>query len=443
SPISSLPTLFDQTVSCSSSGQLENVPQATPNIEQLLEKQGNGEAGVNIVEMLKALHSLQKENQRLQEQIMTLTAKKERLQLLNVQLSVPFPVVTSSNGPGSQAQYILPPNVCNNDSLSITKSPPCKNSFGIENSLSTSSEDPHSGCPSRSSSSLSFHSTPPPLPMLQQSPASLPLPGVQQVNGLARVAGSGLGGGTSAGHSLSTVPMVDGLMGTLAGGPQMPINGILGNLNGAQAQPPSALTQASGPPTLQLSTSLSSVPSLSPLTEQQRHVLHQHEQQLQQLQQLPTSRQLQQLLTSQPLNPEQQALVFQMMQQIQQKRELQRLQMSSSSQLSMSSLLAATSAPLHSSTSALMTSAPQPPPSSSSLLASLSPQQLNPSSALLAPQATPPLSAPGSGLLASGTGMAPVLTAQTNPFLNLQADGNTPKGTSMNEKGAPLTQDKG
>ncbi|PKU34732.1 protein af-17 isoform x5 [Limosa lapponica baueri] len=316
---------------------------------------------------------------------------------------------------------LLAHQVCNNDSLSISKSPPCKNSFGIENSLSTSSEDPHSGCPSRSSSSLSFHSTPPPLPMLQQSPASLPLPGVQQVNGLARVAGGGLGGGTTASHSLSTVPMVDGLMGTLAGGQQMPINGILGNLNGAQAaQPPSALTQASGPPTLQLSTSLSSVPSLSPLTEQQRHVLHQHEQQLQQLQQL---------LTSQPLNPEQQALVFQMMQQIQQKRELQRLQMTSSSQLSMTSLLAATSAPLHSSTSALMTSAPPPPPSSSSLMASLSPQQLNPSNALLAPQATPPLNAPGNSLLASGTGIPPVLTAQTNPFLNLQADGNTPKGT--------------
>ena len=41
---------------------------------------------------------------------MTLTAKKERLQLLNVQLSVPFPVVTSSNGPGSQAHYIRPTN---------------------------------------------------------------------------------------------------------------------------------------------------------------------------------------------------------------------------------------------------------------------------------------------------------------------------------------------
>ncbi|NWT62612.1 AF10 protein, partial [Erythrocercus mccallii] len=250
SPISSLPTLFDQTVSCSSSGQLDNVPQATPNIEQLLEKQGNGEAGVNIVEMLKALHSLQKENQRLQEQIMTLTAKKERLQLLNVQLSVPFPVVTSSNGPGSQAQYILPASVCAGDSLSISKSPPCKNSFGIENSLSTSSEDPHSGCPSRSSSSLSFHSTPPPLPMLQPSPASLPLPGAQQVNGLARVAGAGLAGASGAGHSLSSVPVVDNLLGSLAGAPQLPLNGILGSLSGAQ--PPAA-----APPALQLSSSLS------------------------------------------------------------------------------------------------------------------------------------------------------------------------------------------
>ncbi|NXB16700.1 AF17 protein, partial [Rhagologus leucostigma] len=436
SPISSLPTLFDQTVSCSSSAQLDNVPQATPNIEQLLEKQGNGEAGVNIVEMLKALHSLQKENQRLQEQIMTLTAKKERLQLLNVQLSVPFPVVTSSNGPGSQAQYILPANVCTSDSLSISKSPPCKNSFGIENSLSTSSEDPHSGCPSRSSSSLSFHSTPPPLPMLQPSPASLPLPGAQQVNGLARVAGGGLAGGSGAGHSLSAVPMVDGLLGSLAGAQQMPLNGILGSLNGAQpAQPPSALTQASGPPALQLSTSLSSIPSLSPLTEQQRHVLHQHEQQLQQLQQL---------LTSQPLNPEQQALVFQMMQQIQQKRELQRLQMSGSSQLSMSGLLAATSAPLHSSPSALMTSAPPAAPGSSSLLASLSPQQLMAPQAtqLVAPQATPPLSAAGS-LLGSGSAIAPVLAAQPNPFLSLQADGSTPKGTPLSDKGGPLAQDKG
>uniref|UniRef100_A0A8C3SMT8 MLLT6, PHD finger containing n=1 Tax=Chelydra serpentina TaxID=8475 RepID=A0A8C3SMT8_CHESE len=394
SPISSLPTLFDQTMSCGSSGQLENVPQATPNIEQLLEKQGNGEAGVNIVEMLKALHSLQKENQRLQEQIMTLTAKKERLQLLNVQLSVPFPMVTASNGPAGHAH---------SDSLSINKNSPCKNSFGMENSLSTSSEDPHSGCPSRSSSSLSFHSTPPPLPLLHQSPTSLPLPGVQQqVNGLARVTAGSLGG--SAG------PGVDGLLGSLAGGQQVPINGMLANLNGAPAaQLQNPLTQASGPPALH-------VPGLSPLTEQQRHVLHQHEHQLQQLQQL---------LTSQPLNPEQQALVFQMMQQIQQKRELQRLQMTGTSQL-----LTATSAPLlHSSATALMTSAAPPPPSGSSLLASISPQQLNPGNSLMGTPTAPPLSAPGNSLMASGAGVPSVLSAQTNPFLNLQADSSAQKGT--------------
>ncbi|NWZ88581.1 AF17 protein, partial [Poecile atricapillus] len=290
------PSLSPFPVSCPSIPCPKPLLEPIPALEPLQNlAPGNSGHIQEFVEMLKALHSLQKENQRLQEQIMTLTAKKERLQLLNVQLSVPFPVVTSSNGAGSQAQYILPANVCAGDSLSISKSPPCKNSFGIENSLSTSSEDPHSGCPSRSSSSLSFHSTPPPLPMLQPSPASLPLPGAQQVNGLARLAGGGLAGGSGAGHSLSAVPMVDGLLGSLAGAQQMPLNGILGSLNGAQpAPPPSALSQASGPPALQLSTSLSSVASLSPLTEQQRHVLQQHEQQLQQLQQL---------LTSQPLNP--------------------------------------------------------------------------------------------------------------------------------------------
>lgn len=44
-----------------------------------------------VVEMLQSLHSLQQENQRLQDQILGLTAKKERLQLLNTELAVPFP----------------------------------------------------------------------------------------------------------------------------------------------------------------------------------------------------------------------------------------------------------------------------------------------------------------------------------------------------------------
>lgn len=428
SPISSLPTLFDQTVS-TSSGQLENVPQATPNIEQLLEKQGNGEAGVNIVEMLKALHSLQKENQRLQEQIMTLAAKKERLQLLNVQLSVPFPVVTTSNGPSCQAQYILASNACSSDSLSASKSPPCKNSFGIENSLSTSSEDPHSGCPSRSSSSLSFHSTPPPLPLLQQSPASLPLTtGLQQqppVNGLARTMATAHSGGATANHNL-----VDGLLGSLAGAQQqVPINGMIGGLNGAmatQTQNP-LLAQTTGSPNLQLSTSQSSMPGTNHLTEQQRQLLSQHELQLQQLQQL---------LTSQPLSTEQQALVFQMVQQIQQKRELQRLQMTGSSQLPLTGLVPATS------TSLLLSNTTAPSIASNTLLSSISPQHLNPATSLMA---SPSLSTPGNSLMstAAGTAIPPVLGAQTNPFLSLQGDSGAQKGMSMNEKGGAPVQDKG
>lgn len=52
-----------------------------------------------VVEMLQSLHSLQQENQRLQDQILSLTAKKERLQLLNTELAVPFPPhIHSSQG---------------------------------------------------------------------------------------------------------------------------------------------------------------------------------------------------------------------------------------------------------------------------------------------------------------------------------------------------------
>lgn len=48
--------------------------------------------------MLKTLHQLQEENRRLEEQIKTLTMKKERLQLLSAQLSVPFTPSTTSAG---------------------------------------------------------------------------------------------------------------------------------------------------------------------------------------------------------------------------------------------------------------------------------------------------------------------------------------------------------
>lgn len=48
SPISSLPALFDQTASAPCvGGQLDPTAPGTTNMEQLLEKQGDGEAGVN------------------------------------------------------------------------------------------------------------------------------------------------------------------------------------------------------------------------------------------------------------------------------------------------------------------------------------------------------------------------------------------------------------
>ncbi|XP_008843489.1 protein AF-17 isoform X2 [Nannospalax galili] len=423
SPISSLPALFDQTTPAPcGGGQLDPAAPGTTNMEQLLEKQGNGEAGVNIVEMLKALHALQKENQRLQEQILSLTAKKERLQILNVQLSVPFPALPAAlpatNGP-IPGPYGLPPQAGSSDSLSTSKSPPGKNSLGLDNSLSTSSEDPHSGCPSRSSSSLSFHSTPPPLPLLQQSPATLPLalPGApapvppQPQNGLGRAPGA---------TGLGAMPMAEGLLGGLAGSGGLPLNGLLGGLNGAAAPNPAGLSQAGGAPTLQLPSCLNS------LTEQQRHLLQQQEQQLQQLQQL---------LASSQLTPEHQTMVYQMIQQIQQKRELQRLQMAGGSQLPMASLLAGSSTPLLSAgTPGLLPTASAPP--------------LLPAGALVAPSLgnnTSLMAAAAAAAAVAAAGGPPVLTAQTNPFLSLpgaDASGNGPKGGTA-DKGASASQEKG
>lgn len=105
-------------------------------------------------------------------------------------------------------------------------------------------QDPHSGCPSRSSSSLSFHSTPPPLPLLQQSLPGAPLP---PQNGLGRAPGRAPGA-----TGLGALPMAEGLLGGLAGSGALPLNGLLGGLNGAAAPNPAGLSQAGGAPTLQL-----------------------------------------------------------------------------------------------------------------------------------------------------------------------------------------------
>ncbi|XP_076146889.1 protein AF-17-like isoform X2 [Alosa pseudoharengus] len=395
SPMSSLPLLFDQRDGVD---QLRPEP-ASSHIELLLEKHGNGEMGVNIVEMLQSLHSLQQENQRLQDQILSLTAKKERLQLLNVELAVPFippgfplpsahqlapchghgqshlstlqavaaaaaaaaanPAVSGQAGVTSLLSSSSSSSVaaagsgpvpagflsCAHDPLSSSKSPLTKSSFLSDNSFIASSEDLHSGSPSRSSSSFSFQSTPPP----QQSPASFSQP---LLNGLGRAGlteslSMGLGGGVS------------GLMDGLAGGPQLAaagVNGVLGGLNGvlggspAQAQmqvqsaPQSHLPalQPQPPPLTQqpLAQGLQLPKSLSPsslLSEHQKQLLLQKQQQ-----------QLQEFLVLKHFTPEQQVVVYQMLQQQQQRqRELQRL--------SLGGGLPSSGAP---STAALMNSSP-------------------------------------------------------------------------------------
>ncbi|KAG2461097.1 AF17 protein, partial [Polypterus senegalus] len=309
SPISSLPLLFDQRdIGSRSSGEnTGNIPACSAHIEQLLEKHGSGEMGFNIVEMLKSLHSLQQENQRLQDQIMSLTAKKERLQLLNVQLEVPFNPVQSSttrtpcsSSSSTQMNFLSTHNACATDPLGINKSSPSKTAFLAENSISASSEELHSGCQSRSSSSLSFHSTPPP----QQSPASLSQP---LVNGLGRnMVGSTLGVGTSPANSSLT--LASGLMANLNGGPQLSVNGMMGNLNGVIQTPANSVTQQTLQQNLQFTNSLSGVPGANLLTEQQKQFVLQQQQQLHQI------------LASQQFTPEQQAVVYQMLQQNQRQR---------------------------------------------------------------------------------------------------------------------------
>lgn len=106
SPLNSFSARYEQ----SGSGGGDSVPSAVTSIEQLLERQWSEgqqflqEQGTSsdILGMLKSLHQLQVENRRLEEQIKNLNAKKERLQLLNAQLSVPFPSITSN--PNSSPQ---------------------------------------------------------------------------------------------------------------------------------------------------------------------------------------------------------------------------------------------------------------------------------------------------------------------------------------------------
>ncbi|XP_059953677.1 protein AF-10 isoform X4 [Mesoplodon densirostris] len=339
SPVSSLQIRYDQPGNSS----LENLPPVAASIEQLLERQWSEgqqfllEQGTpsDILGMLKSLHQLQVENRRLEEQIKNLTAKKERLQLLNAQLSVPFPTITTNPSPSHQMHAFSAQNAPTTDSLNSSKSPHLGNSFLPDNSLPVLNQDLTSS--GQSTSSSSALSTPPPA---GQSPAQQGsgLSGVQQVNGVT--VGALASGMQTVPSTIPAVPGVGGIIGALPGN-QLAINGIVGALNGVIQTPvtisqnPTPLTHTTVPPNAahpMPTTLTNSASGLGLLSDQQRQIfLHQQ--------------QFQQLLNSQQLTPEQhQALLYQLVQQHHQP-DLQQLQIPAPTQMPINNLLAGTQAP--------------------------------------------------------------------------------------------------
>ncbi|XP_060253300.1 protein AF-10 isoform X23 [Ovis aries] len=347
SPVSNLQIRYDQPGNSS----LENLPPVAASIEQLLERQWSEgqqfllEQGTpsDILGMLKSLHQLQVENRRLEEQIKNLTAKKERLQLLNAQLSVPFPTITANPSPSHQMHAFSAQNAPTTDSLNSSKSPHLGNSFLPDNSLPVLNQDLTSS--GQSTSSSSALSTPPPA---GQSPAQQGsgVSGVQQVNGVT--VGALASGMPTVTSTIPAVPGVGGIIGALPGN-QLAINGIVGALNGVIQTPvtisqnPTPLTHTTVPPNAthpMPATLTNSASGLGLLSDQQRQIfLHQQ--------------QFQQLLNSQQLTPEQhQALLYQLVQQHHQQQQqqhhqpdLQQLQIPGPTQIPINNLLAGTQAP--------------------------------------------------------------------------------------------------
>ncbi|XP_076428770.1 protein AF-10 isoform X9 [Peromyscus maniculatus bairdii] len=297
SPVSNLQIRYDQP----SNSSLENLPPVAASIEQLLERQWSEgqqfllEQGTpsDILGMLKSLHQLQVENRRLEEQIKNLTAKKERLQLLNAQLSVPFPTIAANPSPPHPTHTFSAHTAPTTDSLNSSKSPHIGNSFLPDNSLPVLNQDLTSS--GQSTSSSSALSTPPPA---GQSPAQQGsgVSGVQQVNGVA--VGALASGMQTVTSTIPAVSAVGGIIGALPGN-QLAINGIVGALNGVIQTPvtisqnPAPLPHASVPPNaahpMPAAAALTnSASGLGLLSDQQRQIFIQQ----QQFQQLINSQQL-------------------------------------------------------------------------------------------------------------------------------------------------------
>ncbi|XP_051538203.1 protein AF-10-like isoform X12 [Myxocyprinus asiaticus] len=332
SPLSGLHIQYD------SSGPLvpglgsgtDTLPPVATSIDQLLERQWNegqqfllqqGSQG-DVLGMLKSLHQLQVENRRLEEHIRTLTMKKERLQLLSAQLSVPF---TPTSTPATTASSPMYPSNTHTDMLH-SKSNQLGSSVLTESSQPLPTQDPLSGGHSSGSSTSSL-STP---------PSAAHSPPQQQVNGVG-MAGVPIQPG-NANSCLPGFAGVTGLMGALHGN-HLAMSGIVGTLNGVIQTSPS-LAQNSSPlphPSAVTSSSLPMSNSLNSsaarlLTEQHRQILlHQH--QLQQLfnSQHPTLERLN-LKSKKNKQEQQQVLLYQLMQQQQQQQndiQLQQLPINS------------------------------------------------------------------------------------------------------------------
>ncbi|XP_057178871.1 protein AF-10 isoform X1 [Triplophysa rosa] len=319
SPLSGLHIRYDSSgplVSGLGSGT-DSLPPVATSIDQLLERQWNdGQQFLlqqgsqeDVLGMLKSLHQLQVENRRLEEQIRTLTMKKERLQLLSAQLSVPF---TPTSTTATTASSPLYPGNTHTDMLH-SKNIQLGSSVLTDSSQPLPTQDPLSGGHSSRSSTSSL-STP---------PSAAHSPPQQQVNGVG-MAGVAVQPG-NANSSLPAIAGVTGLMGDLQGN-HLTMSGIVGALNGVIQSSPSltqntsslttypSITSASLPNSLNNSSGTTVKTSAARLlTEQHRQILlHQHQHQLQQL-----------FSSQQPTPEQQQVLLYQLMQQQQQKQQQQ------------------------------------------------------------------------------------------------------------------------
>ncbi|TSL10157.1 Protein AF-10 [Bagarius yarrelli] len=253
SPLSGLHVRYDPSAPVVPGLASDTLPPAATSIEQLLERQWNeGQqflqqqgSQADVLAILKSLHQLQMENRRLEEQIRTLTMKKERLQLLSAQLSVPF---THANNTTSSASSPLYHSNTHTDMLN-SKSIQLGSSVLSDSSQHLPTQDLLIGGHSSSSSTSSL-STP-----------------------------------TSAAHS-PPQQQVNGLMGALQS-PHGTISGIVGALNGviqtsSPLSHPSSITSTSLPITGALNNSMFMYSDC--LREQQQALLYQLMQQQQQQQ---------------------------------------------------------------------------------------------------------------------------------------------------------------